>query len=189
MPWFPKHEIMCANGTRLCRPGEGNTNGYKFWGQPYIHRETYVQSRRRRPPHEPDPKNEYAGLVQVAKRVQSDGLVIMAAADWDFRRIILNFVLHTRARGYTNALVLAMDAELHADMRSRGIPSYDDSQHVDNWNTTCLQRHVQRVRTERLLAIASLIAAGVDVLHCDATVIFVHDVLPTLHALPFSGRM
>ena len=29
--------------------------------------------------------------------------------------------------GYTNALVISMDAELHAEMRRRGIPSFDNS--------------------------------------------------------------
>ena len=210
MPWFPAHDLTCANGTRLCRPGEGNTKGYRFWGQPYIHRESYVQSRRRRPPHAPDPKTSYLGLSTLARRVQKDGMVIMAAADWDFRRVILNFVLHAHARGYTNTLVLSMDTEVHTDMRRRGIPSFDNSDNLDDWNTTCLQRHVQRVRTERVLAIAALIAAGIDVLHCDATVIFVRslntslglphltalgatwqvrDVLPVLRALPPSVDM
>jgi hypothetical protein len=136
MPWFPTHDIMCANGTRLCRPGEGNLKGYRFWGQPYIHRESFVQSRRRRPPHEPEPPSVYSHLVAVARRVQQKNLVLLAAADWDWRRIILNFILHTRRLGYSNALILAMDRELHAEMRTRGIPSVDNSQNLDEWNTT-----------------------------------------------------
>lgn len=187
MPWFPTHEVYCANGTRLCRPGEGNLKGYRFWGQPYIHRESYVQSRRRKPPHEPDPQVEYKHLAALARRIQKDNLVIVAAADWDFRRIILNFILHAHRLGYQNALVLSMDTELHTELHRRGIPSFDDSRNLDAWNTTCLQRHVQRVRTERVLAVAALIAAGFDVLHCDATVIFVRDVLPVLHAAAASG--
>ena len=79
MPWFPTHSIYCSNGTRLCRPGEGNLAGYRFWGQPYLHREQYVQSRRRRPPHEPSCEREYAALCTLARRVQHAGLVIVAA--------------------------------------------------------------------------------------------------------------
>lgn len=184
MPWFPRHDIMCANGTRLCRPGEGNTKNYRFWGQPYIHRESYVQSRLRRPPHEPNPNVEYARLCSLARKVAIDNLVIVAAADWDWRRIILNFLLHAHRLGYHNALVLSMDTELHVELRRRGLHSFDDSQNLDAWNVTCLQRHVQRVRTERILAVAALMASGVDVLLCDATVVFVRDVLPVLRALP-----
>ena len=156
MPWFPTHEIYCANG-RLCRPGEGNLKGYRFWGQPYIHRESYVQSRHRTQPHEPNPQAEYSKLASLARRVQKENLVMMAAADWDFRRIILNWIIHAHRLGYTNALVLSMDVELDADLRRRGLPSVDNSANLDAWNTTCLQRHVQRVRTERVLAVAALL--------------------------------
>lgn len=182
MPWFPTHEIYCSANGRLCRPGEGNLKGYRFWGQPYIHRESYVQSRHRTQPHEPNPQAEYSKLATLARRVQKENLVMMAAADWDFRRIILNWIIHVHRLGYTNALVLSMDAELHADLRRRGLPSFDNSANLDAWNTTCLQRHVQRVRTERVLAVAALVAAGLDVLHMDATVILVQDVLPSLRA-------
>ena len=182
MPWFPRHELMC-NRTKRCRPGEGNTKGYRFWGQPYIHREEYVQSRRRQAPHEPNPKGEYSRLTALARHVHRDGLVIMAAADWDFRRIILNWFLHARRLEYTNALVLSMDTQLHTELHQRGIPSFDDSANLDDWNTTCLQRHIQRVRTERVLAIAALVAGGFDVLHTDATVVFVRDVMPVLRCL------
>jgi hypothetical protein len=132
--------------------------GYRFWGQPYIHRESYVQSRHRTQPHEPNPQAEYSKLASLARRVQKENLVMMAAADWDFRRIILNWIIHVHRLGYTNALVLSMDAELHADLRRRGLPSFDNSANLDAWNTTCLQRHVQRVRTERVLAVAALVA-------------------------------
>ena len=50
MPWFPTHAIECEG--RPCRPGEGNLKGYRFWGQPYIHREEFVQAQSRRPPHQ-----------------------------------------------------------------------------------------------------------------------------------------
>ena len=53
MPWFPTHAIECDG--RPCRPGEGNLKGYRFWGQPYIHREEFVQAQSRRPPHQPEP--------------------------------------------------------------------------------------------------------------------------------------
>ena len=71
MPWFPTHETVC-NGSRLCRPGEGNLKGYKFWGQPYIHREDYVQSRLRTAP-----TGDYARLCTIARRVHKDGLVLV----------------------------------------------------------------------------------------------------------------
>ena len=88
MPWFPRHDLVC--GDHDCRPGEGNTKGYVHWGQPYIHREGYVQSRSRVAPHSADPLTYYADLVRVASRIADDRLVIMAAADWDYREVALN---------------------------------------------------------------------------------------------------
>ena len=183
MPWFPWHNLTC-NGTLPCRPGEGNTKGYRFWGQPYIHREEYVQSRHRKPPQQPDHKVEYARLCALARHVQMNNLVLVSAADWDFRRIILNWVMHAHKLGYSNALVLSMDAPLHSELRRRGIPSYDNSAHLDAWNATCLQRHIQRVRMERVLCVGALLSAGIDVLHTDATVVFHKDILPFFSALP-----
>jgi hypothetical protein len=40
------------------------------------------------------------------------------------------------------------------------------------------------VRHERLLGLAALVAAGLDVLHTDATVVLVRDVVPFLRAQP-----
>ena len=183
MPWWPTHSTVC-NGSRPCRPGEGNLKGYRFWGQPYIHREDYVQSRLRRPPHEPNPKEEYARLCAIARRVQIGGLVIVAAGDWDWRRIILNWVIHAHRLGYSNAIVLSMDEPLHTELHRRGIATFDNSANLDAWNVTCLQRHIQRVRMERVLAVAALLAGGFDVLHTDATAIFVRDFVPLLKATP-----
>ena len=181
MPWFPTHTTVC-NG-RPCAPGEGNLKGYKMWGQPYLHREDYVQSRSRRPPHPPDPQ-VYAGLVALARRVQSEGLVILTSGDWDYREIVMNWVLHAHGHGYHNSIVLSMDVELHSDLMRRNIPAFDNSALLDQWNSTCLQRHIQKVRMERQLALAALLAVGYNVLHTDATAIFVKDVLPMLRAHP-----
>jgi hypothetical protein len=182
MPWFPTHSTRC--GDRPCRPGEGNLRGYRFWGQPYIHREDYVQSRIRRAPHPADPHAAYAGLCDVARRVHRGRVVLMAAGDWDFREVVHNWLWHAHRFHYTNALVLSMDAELHDELRRRGQPSFDDSANLAEWNITCLQRHIQQVRMERVLALAALVADGFDVLATDATVVFVRDVLPLLVGAP-----
>ena len=165
MPWFPTHTTRC--GGRLCNPGEGNLKGYRFWGQPYIHREDFVQSRHRAAPHQPDPKTVYARLCAIARRHAINGLIIVAAGDFDFRDILLNWFSHAHKLGYNNALSLSMDSELHQLLRARGLPSFDDSAQLDAWNTTCLQRHIQRVRMERLLCVAALVAGGFDVLHTE----------------------
>ena len=170
MPWLPTHTTTCSN--HECRPGEGNLKGYKMWGQPYIHREPWVQSKARRPPHKPDPLTQYAALVAAARKIQHKNVVIMAAADWDFRLIISDWHHHLRLHGYHNNLVLSMDTDLHSFLSRQRIPSVDNSENVNDWNTTCLQRHMQRVRMERQLAIAALIASGLDVLNTDATVVF-----------------
>ena len=91
-------------------------------------------------------------------------------------------MLHVRNVGYSNALVLAMDRELAAELRRRSIPSVSNADNLNAWNDTCLQRHIGRVRHERILALAALIDAGLDVLHTDATVVFVRDFVPFLRA-------
>jgi hypothetical protein len=193
MPWFPTHNITC-NG-RPCRPGEGNLQHfreetkrgwrYKQWTQPYIHREAWVQARSREIPHAPDPKAAYAKLVAVARRVQTRGLVVVTSGDWDYRELVLNWVLHAHKKmHWFNALVLAMDRELYTDLVHRRIPASDHHALLQPWNDTCLQRHIQAVRMERQLAVAALVAAGLDVLHTDATCVFVRDFMPYLRALP-----
>ena len=177
MPWFPWHKTQC--GDRPCKPGEGNLKGYRFWGQPYIHREDYVQSRKRYAPHGPDANTTYAHLIRMAAKVQLNSMVIVAAADWDWREIIMNWFIHNHRLGYYNSLALSMDTDLHRDLRKRNLPSYDDSAQLDAWNVTCLQRHIQRVRMERLLCVAALVSGGFDVLHTDATAVFVTDFVPT----------
>lgn len=184
---------MCEGGGRPCRPGEGNLKHvrestphgwrYKQWTQPYIHRESWVQSRSRSMPHAPDPKTHYAELVREAKRVQSGGLVVLTSGDWDYRELVLNWVLHAHKLGWFNAVVAAMDRELYDDLRKRRIPVGDNSAMLLAWNDTCLQRHIQAVRMERQLAVAALVAAGLDVLHTDATCVFVRDFLPYLRSL------
>jgi hypothetical protein len=71
------------------------------------------------------------------------GLVLLSAADFDYRLLILNWVMHAHALGHSNAIVLAMDSELAAEMQARRIPVFDDSAGIDAWNVTCLQRHIQ----------------------------------------------
>ena len=184
MPWRPVHNVTCGGGA-LCRPGEGNLKGYKMWGQPYLHREPYVQSKSRRPPHEPEPAT-YAEVVQVARAVQQRNVVLFCAGDLDFREVVLNWYLHATQLGYRNAFVLSMDNELHGLLQRRRIPSANNAANVDEWNATCLQRHIQRVRTERQLAIVALVSAGLDVLHTDASVVFVRDVLAFLASPPLA---
>ena len=121
MPWLPTHELVC--GDHPCRPGEGNLKGYRHWGQPYLHREGYVQTRSRRAPHPPNPSTHYAALVRVAQDVARERLVLMAAADWDYREIVLNWIRHAHRLGYRNALVLSMDDELHAELERRKVPT------------------------------------------------------------------
>ncbi len=175
LPPFPSHSAVCAGG-RPCRPGEGNTKGYKMWQQPYEHREHFVQTRRREPPANPD----YSALLAAAKAVAIQKVVILAAADFDYRELALNWVAHVRARGHANALLLAMDSELVAELSRRGIAHADNSANLAAWNATCLQRHVQAVRTERHVAAAALVAASYDVLLCDVTAVFSADPMPYL---------
>ena len=193
MPFFPTHQTVC--GGRPCRPGEGNLphrreetdHGWRFkqWTQPYLHREAWVQTRSRGLPHHPvPPEAHYGHLVSVARRVQTDNLVVVTSGDWDYRELVLNWVMHCHKLRWYNALVLAMDQELYRDLDGRSIPAADHHALLLAWNTTCLQRHIQAVRMERQLAIAALVAAGLDVLHTDATCIVRVDFLPMLKSVP-----
>lgn len=157
--------------------------GYQMWSQPYEHREAFVQSRTRRMPHRPDP-GTYAALIAEARRVQKDGMVVTTSGDWDYREIVLNWVLHAHTLQYSHALVIAMDVELYDDLKRRRVPTADNSANLQAWNNTCLQRYIQAVRLERHLAVAALVGAGIDVLHTDATAVFLRDPLPMLLALP-----
>lgn len=182
LPEFPTHSTVC--GDRPCRPGEGNMKGYTMWSQPYEHREAYVQSRKRLPPHDPDPSTTYEGLVRVARRIQKGGVVILTAGDWDYREMVYNWLMHAYRLNYFNSLVLAMDAELHADLLQRRVPVFDNSALLDAWNTTCLQRHIQAVRMERHLGVAAIVASGISVLHAEASVVILGDLMPYLRAQP-----
>ena len=192
MPFFPSHWTVC--GGRSCRPGEGNLRHvreqtrkgwrYKQWTQPYIHREAWVQTRSREQPHGPDPGTTYASLVGVARRVAVDGLVVVTAGDFDYRELVLNWVRHARKLRWSNTLVLAMDHPLYEELERQGIAASNHAELLNAWNNTCLQRYIQRVRMERHLAVAALLAAGIDVLHMDATCIAVRDFLPYLRGVP-----
>jgi len=174
----------------LCAPGEGNTphvreetpRGWRFkqWTQPYIHREAWVQARPRKVPWQPDPETTYAALVRVAQRVQTGGLVLVTSGDWDYRELVFNWLAHAHRQRASNALVLAMDRELFNELQRRRVPSFDQSDLLLAWNNTCMQRHIQRVRMERHVAVASLVAAGLDVLHTDASCVLTGDVVPYL---------
>ena len=52
-------------------------------------------------------------------------------------------VLHAHKLQYSHALVIAMDTELHDDLKRRRIPTADNSANLRAWNNTCLQRYVQ----------------------------------------------
>lgn len=183
LPIFPTHTTTC--GGRVCRPGAGNMKGYKMWFQPYEHREAYVQAKPRRAPHQPDAAH-YAGLVAAAKPIaeRAGGMVIVTAGDFDYRELVLNWHAHARRLGYQNTLILSMDAELHQHLMGRGVASFDNSANLAAWNHSCLQRHIQAVRTERHIAVAALVASGIDVLLTDATVVFLRDFLPELRSSP-----
>ena len=82
---------------------------------PAVHSSRAVSAIQSAPivPHKPDPLTQYAALVAAARKIQHKNVVIMAAADWDFRLIVSNWHHHLRSHGYHNNLVLSMDTDLH----------------------------------------------------------------------------
>ncbi len=178
----PLHRTVCGNGTRTCRPGEGNPsvthseNPYDF-GFPADYLKT--------PPHSPDPTSpQYAPLVTAAEAVKGHHrLIYMCVADFDFREVAQNWFRAIQRFGLSNAIVYSLDPETRAYLAAAEVPTVDGSANIAAWNRTRLGRHMQRVDAEKHLAAAALVAAGFDVLLTDATHVMMRDATPALHAL------
>jgi len=178
----PLHRTVCGNGTRTCRPGEGNPsvthsdNPYDF-----PHPTDYLKT----PPHSPDPTSpQYAALVTAAEAVKGHHrLIYMCVADFDFRELAKNWHRAIRRFGLSNAIVYALDSETRAYLAAAEVPTVDGSANIAAWNRTRLGRHMQRVDAEKHVAAAALVAAGFDVLLTDATHVMTRDATPFLHAL------
>lgn len=185
-PLAPTHRTAC--GGRTCLPGEGNptvTHG----DNPYTF-DLPKDAIRKAPPHEPDPLSpQYAPLLTAAKAVAHSHhkLVIMCAADFDYREMAENWHRAIKRAGLSNGLVYALDREVHAYLGAKGVPSFDGSANLNAWNTTRLQRHIQRADAERHLAAAAIAAGGLDVLLTDTTHVLLGDVMPPLIALAKEG--
>lgn len=122
-----------------------------------------MQAKPRRAPHLPDAAH-YGELVRRARAVATEGLVLVTSGDWDYRELVLNWLLHCRRLGYANTLVLSMDSLLHADLERRGYASYDDTTNLAAWNNSCLQRHIQQV-SQNAYACARVRQCTVPVCH------------------------
>jgi hypothetical protein len=106
-----------------------------------------------------------------ASSVQKGGVVVVTAADFDYRELAQNW--HASAtRHALPALVLALDAPVAALFAARQVPSANLTANMVAWRNTRLQRHIQRALMERLVAATALTAAGLDVLLTDATAVF-----------------
>lgn len=165
---------------RTCRPGEGNpsvthsANPHKLAPPP--------DDWLRDPPHGAD-TTHYAPLVAAATAAARHRLIILCAADFDYRELAENWYLAIKRVGLTNGLVYSLDEPAHRHLQLRGVPSVDGSSNLDDWNRTRLSRHIQRVEAERHIATAALAASGLDVLLTDSTHVMLSDVTPALHAL------
>ena len=99
----PLHRTVCGNGTRTCRPGEGNPtvthsdNPYEFG---------YPADYLKAPPHTPDPTSpQYAPLVAAAEAVKGHHrLIYMCVADFDFRELAKNWHRAIHRFGLSNAI-------------------------------------------------------------------------------------
>ena len=178
----PMHKTICAG--RTCRPGEGNLVGYEHWKQPYEPPpEDIVRSLSKRPVHEPT-REYYAGLIDAATLVQEGGLVLLAAADFDYREMALNWQRAARRTGIDNALVHCLDDEAYGWLKARDVPVSNGTATMLAWARTKFGRHIQRSLAERHMAAAALVGAGMDVLLCDTTAVVVRDVRPFFKAQP-----
>ena len=133
----PLHRTACGDGTRACRPGEGNPsvthsdNPYEF-GFPTDFLKT--------PPHSPDPTSpQYAPLIAAAEAVKGHHrLIYMCVADFDFRELAKNWHRAIHRFGLSNAIVYSLDPETQAYLAAAEVPAVDGSANIAAWNRTWL---------------------------------------------------
>lgn len=176
----PMHKVIC--GDRACRPGEGNLKGYGHWSQPYEHFDVdkSLLKKKNAPGWTEDsfPADRYAQLIARATAVSRENVVILTAADFDFRETAENWYAFAVRAGATNALVHSLDAEAYAYFQSRGIPSSNGTTSMEAWEGSRLRRHIQRALAERHMAAAALLHSGFDVFMMDATAVLLRDPMP-----------
>mmetsp|Transcript_48348 Transcript_48348/g.104740 ORF Transcript_48348/g.104740 Transcript_48348/m.104740 type:complete len:427 (+) Transcript_48348:161-1441(+) len=183
----PRHKTDCSG--RPCRPGEGSLTGYEHWKQPYPHDES-IAKRLRTWPNDPSVAGgAYTPLVAAARRVAADNFVVFTVADFDYRYIAENWYVAARRAGMSNMLVHAIDSEALSFLSSRGVAVSDGSASFDAWQTTRLDRHIQRTSGEQHAAAAALVSAGLDVLLTDATHVILRPLTPFFKTVPTSNDM
>ena len=176
------HNATC--GDALCRPGQGNLVGYEHWKMPeglQEHWQRLSLNESKGLAHRPDPESaQYAPLVLAARGVASHNLVVVAAADVDYRYLALNWHRSAARSGMSNALVYCLDDELCAFLQGRAVPRFNGAKNMARWVSTRLKRHLQHVEAEKFTAATALAAAGLDVLLTDVSHVFLHDPAPFL---------
>ena len=135
----------------------------------------------------PFPALFYTELIAAAERVHEDRVVVLAAADFDFRELAENWYLAARRARISNALLYALDAEAAAHFVARAIPTANGTANLNAWSATRLQRHLQRALAERHMAAAALVHGGFDVLLTDVSAVLLRPIAPTLRSLSVDG--
>jgi len=180
----PMHKTVC--GDHACRPGEGNLKGYTHWSQPYEHKDTDKSISKYAPDWNGNmfPSERYQPIVTLAASKARDGLIIFAAADFDYRENVLNWYRLANNAGVGNAIVHSLDDEALVFFEANGVPASNGTASMDAWRRSRLSRHIQRALAERHMAAAALVNAGLNVLMMDATAVLVRDPRPFLSTLP-----
>jgi len=117
-------------------------------------------------------------LVATATSVAKDGFVIMAAADFDFRILALNWHRAALRAGIRHAFIHSLDDEAFSFLRAAQVPTSNGTASMKAWESTLLRRHIQRALAERHMAAAALANAGINVLMVDTTAVLVKDPTP-----------
>ena len=180
------HKTVC--GDHICRPGEGNLKGYEHWKQPY--ESNPLGGLSRFPAHgwsrsAAFPDAVYETLVAKARSAVPEGsnFLALTVADFDFRLLAENWYTATQATA-TPALVHALDNEVFSYLSARGVAVHNGTANLLAWESTKLQRHIQRALAERHMAAAALVSAGFDVLMCDTTHVLKRSVEPFFRVQP-----
>ena len=182
----PMHKNVC--GDHVCRPGEGNLKGYEHWKQPYESKPLGGLSKY--PAHDWSrgaafPDDKYASLVAAARSAVPGGssFIALTVADFDFRLLAENWYTAAKAVA-TPALVHALDSDVFSYLTARGVPAHNGTANLQAWESTKLQRHIQRALAERHMAAAALVSAGFDVMMCDTTHVLRRSAEPFFRAQP-----
>jgi hypothetical protein len=112
-------------------------------------------------------------VVEAARLRATGNGVVIAFADYNYRDVLMNWLVAMATQGIENYLVIALDTQLHALLVERRIPVVLSE----------LSGDLRALWIRRIEIFASLCAAGVDFIHSDVDAVWLRDPEPFLQEL------